>query len=59
LTQKEKTLVLSLNKANDPAIKYKEVFKSLGGVFSMVYRTEVSLEEYLTHITEETEKMKV
>ena len=59
LTEKEKTLVLSINKANDPSKKYKEVFISLGGVFSRVYRTEVSLEEYLTYTTEETEKMKV
>jgi len=59
LTEKEKVLVLSVNKANDPAKKYKEVFISLGGVLSKVYRTEVSLEEYLVYTTEETEKMKV
>jgi conjugation system TraG family ATPase len=47
LTDKEKALVLSVNKANDPDKKYKEVFISLGGVLSKVYRTEVSLEEYL------------
>ena len=38
--------------------KYKEVFISLGGMLSKVYRTEVSLEEYLAYTTEETEKMK-
>ena len=43
LTEKEKALVLSINKANDPTQKYKEVFISLGGVLSKVYRTEVSL----------------
>ena len=59
LTEKEKTLVLSINKANDPTKKYKEVFISLGGTLSRVYRTEVSLEEYLVYTTEETEKMKV
>ncbi len=59
LTEKEKTLVLSINKANDPAKKYKEVFISLGGTLSRVYRTEVSIEEYLAYTTEETEKMKV
>ncbi len=59
LTEKEKALVLSLNKANDPTIKYKEVFISLGGVLSRVYRTEVSLEEYLAYTTEESEKLKV
>ena len=59
LTEKEKALVLSVNKANDPSKKYKEVFISLGGVLSKVYRTEVSLEEYLTYTTEEKEKVKV
>jgi conjugation system TraG family ATPase len=59
LTEKEKALVLSINKANDPGKKYKEVFISLGGTLSRVYRTEVSPEEYLAYTTEETEKMKV
>ena len=59
LTEKEKALVLSVNKSNDPDKKYKEVFISLGGMLSKVYRTEVSLEEYLAYTTEETEKMKV
>lgn len=59
LTDKEKALVLSVNKANDPLRKYKEVFISLGGTVSKVYRTEVSLEEYLTYTTEETEKIRV
>ncbi len=59
LTEKEKALVLSVNKANDPDKKYKEVFISLGGMQSKVYRTEVSLEEYLAYTTEETEKVKV
>ncbi|WP_040474052.1 TraG family conjugative transposon ATPase [Flavobacterium frigoris] len=59
LTEKEKALVLSVNKANDPNNKYKEVFISLGGMLSKVYRTEVSLEEYLAYTTEETEKLKV
>jgi hypothetical protein len=59
LTEKEKTMVLSVNKANDPSRKYKEVFISLGGMLSRVYRTEVSQEEYLTYTTEESEKVKV
>jgi conjugation system TraG family ATPase len=59
LTDKEKALVLSINKANDPSKKYKEVFISLGGVLSKVYRTEVSPEEYLAYTTEEKEKVKV
>ncbi|RYY71548.1 MAG: TraG family conjugative transposon ATPase [Chitinophagaceae bacterium] len=57
LTEKEKAMVLSINKANDPSKKYKEVFISLGGMLSKVYRTEVSLEEYLAYTTEETEKV--
>jgi conjugation system TraG family ATPase len=59
LTERERALVLSLNKANDPKRKYKEVFISLGGQVSKVYRTEVSLEEYLTYTTEESEKVQV
>lgn len=59
LTDKEKALVLSVNKANDPDKKYKEVFISLGGMHSKVYRTEVSVEEYYAYTTEETEKVKV
>lgn len=59
LTEKEKALVLSVNKSNDPTKKYKEVFISLGGVYSKVYRTEVSPEEYLAYTTEQTEKVKV
>jgi len=59
LTEKEKALVLSINKSNDSSRKYKEVFISLGGVLSKVYATEVSLEEYLAYTTEESEKMKV
>ncbi|PLK44990.1 TraG family conjugative transposon ATPase [Emticicia sp. TH156] len=59
LTEKEKALILSVNKANDPTKKYKEVFISLGGMVSKVYRTEVSIEEYLAYTTEQTEKMKL
>lgn len=58
LTDHEKSLILSMNKANDPKLKYKEVFISLGG-HSKVYRTEVSLIEYLAYTTEELEKQKV
>lgn len=59
LTEKEKALVLSVNKSNDSTKKYKEVFISLGGMLSKVYRTEVSLEEYLAYTTEQTEKVQV
>ncbi|RYD59160.1 MAG: TraG family conjugative transposon ATPase [Sphingobacteriales bacterium] len=59
LTEKEKALILSINKANDPARRYKEVFISLGGVRSRVYATEVSMEEYLAYTTEESEKVRL
>jgi len=59
LTEKEKSLVLSVNKSNEPGKNYKEVFISQGGILSKVYRTEVSLEEYLAYTTEETEKVKM
>ena len=58
LTEKEKSLVLSLNRNNEPGRRYKEVFISLNG-HSKVYRVEVSLEEYLTYTTEESEKLLV
>jgi conjugation system TraG family ATPase len=59
LTEKEKSLVLSVNKANEVGKRYKEVFISLGGLLSRVYRTEVSYEEYLAYTTEETEKIRM
>lgn len=59
LTDKEKAQVLSMNRANDLKRKYKEVFISIGGQLSKVYRTEVSLEEYLAYTTEEREKIQV
>lgn len=59
LTEKEKAQVLSMNRANEPGRRYKEVFISLGGIASKVYRTEVSPEEYYTYTTEEREKQQV
>ena len=59
LSEKEKAMVLSINRANDPTKRYKEVFISLGGMLSKVYRTEVSPEEYLAYTTEQREKIKV
>jgi conjugation system TraG family ATPase len=48
--------ILSMNKANDPLRKYKEVYIWPLG---KVYRVEVSPEEYLCYTTEEKEKLKV
>ena len=59
LTDKERAQILSINMDNDPSRKYKEVWIGLGGVQSAVYATEVSLEEYYTYTTEETEKLEL
>jgi conjugation system TraG family ATPase len=59
LTAHDKTLALSLNRANDPARKYKEVFIGMANGPSSVYRVELSLEEYLVYTTEEKEKVMV
>ena len=59
LTDKEKAQILSINMANAASRKYKEVWFGLGGVQSAVYATEVSIPEYLTYTTEETEKLEV
>ena len=59
LTDKECSQILSVNRANDPSRKYKEVWIGLGGVQSAVYATETSLAEYLTYTTEESEKLEV
>lgn len=59
LTDKEKAQILSINMANHPGRKYKEVWIGLGGVQSAVYATEVSLEEYYAFTTEETEKLEL
>jgi hypothetical protein len=37
----------------------KKFLFQLGGQYSKVYRTEVSLDEYLAYTTEESEKVKV
>ena len=59
LTEKEKSQILSINMGNAPGRRYKEVWIGLGGVQSAVYATEVSVPEYLTYTTEESEKMEV
>ncbi|MDD2437173.1 MAG: TraG family conjugative transposon ATPase [Massilibacteroides sp.] len=59
LTDKERSQILSINMSNHPGRLYKEVWIGLGGVKSAVYATEVSMPEYLTYTTEESEKMEV
>ncbi|TCC98477.1 TraG family conjugative transposon ATPase [Pedobacter hiemivivus] len=59
LSDKAKTMLLSLNKANEEGKQYREIFVDQGGQQMNVYRNELCLEEYLVYTTEETEKMKV
>ena len=59
LTEKERAQILSINMANNPSRRYKEVWIGLGGLQSAVYATEVSLEEYYCYTTEETEKLEL
>jgi conjugation system TraG family ATPase len=59
LTDKECAQILSINLANNPNRRYKEVWIGLGGTQSAVYATEVSPQEYLAYTTEETEKMEL
>jgi len=59
LTEKDKALILSMNKANDPKRKFKEVTFILGSGNSKVYQTEVSPQEYYAYTTEAAEKAKM
>lgn len=59
LSDKAKTLQLSVNKANEPGRNYREVFIDQGGQVMKVYRNELSLEEYYAYSTEESEKLQV
>jgi conjugation system TraG family ATPase len=59
LSDKGKTILLSVNRNNEPGKKYREVFIDLGGQVMKVYRNELSPEEYYTYSTEEKEKVKV
>ena len=59
LTDKERAQILSINMANNPSRRYKEVWIGLGGSQSAVYATEVSLDEYYCYTTEETEKLEL
>ncbi len=59
LTDKERSQILSINLFNAANRLYKEVWIGLGGTQSAVYATEVSLEEYYTYTTEESEKVEL
>jgi len=59
MTDKGRDLVLSLNKANDPQRKYREVYIELGGQLMKVYRYEPSPEQYYAYSTEQKDKLLV
>ncbi len=59
LSEKTKTMLLSLNRANDPTKNYRELLIDQGGQSIKVYRNELSIEEYYAYTTELTEKLKV
>jgi len=59
MSDKGREQVLSLNKANDPLLKYKEIYIELGNTLMKVYRFEPSIEEYYAYSTEQTEKLKL
>ncbi|MGE8426334.1 MAG: TraG family conjugative transposon ATPase [Sphingobacterium sp.] len=59
MTDKGRDLVLSINKSNDPAYRYREVFIDLGGTQMKVYRYEPSPYEYYAFTTEQSEKVLV
>lgn len=59
MTNKGRDLVLSVNKANDPDRRYREVYIELGNQLMKVYRYEPSVEEYYAYSTEQKDKLKV
>jgi len=58
MSEKGKTQLFSVNRANEPGRKYREFYLELGSVMK-VLRNEPSPEEYFTYTTEQTEKLKV
>jgi conjugation system TraG family ATPase len=58
LTDKEKASIMSLNRNNNPKLKYREVFIGLGS-YGKVYAYEPSPIEYATYTTEKKESDKV
>lgn len=59
MTDKGRDLVLSLNRANEPGRRYREVYIELGNQLMRVYRYEPSVEEYYAFTTEQKEKLLV
>lgn len=59
MSDKAKTLQLSVNKANELGRNYRELLIDQGGQVMKIYRYEPSTEEYLAYSTEENEKIRV
>lgn len=59
MTDKGRDLLLSVNRANDPDRRYREIYIELGNQLMKVYRYEPSPEEYYAYSTEQSEKLKV
>lgn len=56
LSPMDRNLVLSINRNNDPAYRYREAFVKLGSKRSAVYATEVCAEEALAYESKKQEK---
>jgi conjugation system TraG family ATPase len=59
MSEKGKTLLFSVNRANEPGRKYREFYLELGGQVQKVFRFEPSPEEYYAYTTEGKEKVLV
>jgi conjugation system TraG family ATPase len=59
MNDKGRAQVLSVNKANDPARRYRELYIELGNSVMKVYRYEPSPQEYYAYTTEQKEKVLV
>ena len=56
LTEKDRNLVLSMNRSKDPRYLYREVFIKIGSQHANVYATEVSMEEALAYESNKKKK---
>lgn len=56
LSQKERSLVMSINRANDSRYRYREVFIKLGAGYSGVFATEVSAQEAMVYESNKEKK---
>ena len=59
MSEKGKTLLFSVNRANEPGRRYREFYLELGGQVQKVFRFEPSPEEYYAYTTEGKEKVLV